>query len=80
LIDKVFSSGYVVYSNQKIVEATDENKGKQAVPDTLEKEYEENIRIANEESRKQHGDEPMNSEDNVNENKKKTEPVALAKE
>ena len=80
MIDKVFSSGYVVYSNQKIVDATDESKDKQAVPDTLEKEYEENIRIANEESRKQHGDEPMNNEDGTNGNKKTTEPVVLAKE
>jgi len=80
LIDKVFSSGYVVYSNQKIVSPTDENKVQQPVPDTLEKEYEENIRIANEESRKQHGDEPMNDGDNANENKKTTEPVVLKKE
>lgn len=54
----VFKSGYVVYRNQNPNEKQQDkvNNGGEQQADTLEKEYEEKIRKANMEMRREHGD------------------------
>ena len=61
----VFKSGYVVYRNQNANDKQQQSKANQVVSqanggeqqaDSLEKEYEEKIRKANMEMRREHGD------------------------
>ena len=50
------------------------------MPDTIEKEYEENLRLANQEIRKQHGYEVVNDQDNDTDKAKKPEPIPIQKD
>lgn len=79
LVDMVFKSGYVVYRNHQPNDKTQEKAvdGEQAA-DTLEKEYEEKIRKANMEMRREHGDQIDGNETGRAEDAdKKIEKVAL---